>query len=240
MLRHATLEWLFATYFSTGMAETFGQVAAELGRELTEPEVEPLNWALAQMGAQMPAAERQAAFEAAPGIIGSVLEWWNDFDLLLTPTLAEPPIPIGTLGPDPADPLAPLRRAEQFAPFTPFVNMTGQPAISLPLHTDENGLPIGVQLVAAPGREDLLLQVAAQLEAEMPGPTATRPPSTTSADVDPSQVGRVPHPVGGEPGPRQVASFALAARDRCRPNSLAARAAASPRGRTKKNSRARE
>ena len=68
-----------------------------------------------------------------------------------------------------------MRRAGRFAAFTPPFNMSGQPAISLPLHWNEAGLPIGVQLVAAYGREDVLVRVAAQLEAAHPW-TDRRPP----------------------------------------------------------------
>ena len=61
-----------------------------------------------------------------------------------------------------------MRRAGQWVPYTPPFNMSGQPAISLPLHWNEAGLPIGVQLVAAYGREDVLVRVASQLEAAHP------------------------------------------------------------------------
>ena len=61
-----------------------------------------------------------------------------------------------------------MRRAGRWVPFTPPFNMSGQPAISLPLHWNDAGLPIGVQLVAAYGREDVLVRVAAQLEAAHP------------------------------------------------------------------------
>ena len=70
-----------------------------------------------------------------------------------------------------------MRRAGRFCPFTPAFNMSGQPAISLPLHRNDDGLPIGVQLVAAYGREDLLIRVASQLEAAHPW--ADRHPSPT-------------------------------------------------------------
>ena len=90
------------------------------------------------------------------------------WDLLLTPTLAELPPTLGTFVNDPDDPMAPMSRAGAFVPFTPAFNTSGQPAISLPLHWTADGLPVGVQLVAAYGREDVLLRVAAQLEQASP------------------------------------------------------------------------
>jgi amidase len=106
-----------------------------------------------------------------------VQEWWeaDGWDLLLTPTLASPPVPLGWFDADPANPLQPLWRATAFVPFTPLFNASGQPAISLPLSMSDDGLPIGVQLVAAFGREDVLLRVAAQLEEAQPW-AARRPP----------------------------------------------------------------
>jgi amidase len=108
------------------------------------------------------------------------LQWWQDYDLLLTPTMALPPAEIGTIGNGrEGDPLGPIERAVPYAVFTAGFNATGQPAISLPLHWSEAGLPIGVQLVGDLGREDLLLQVAAQLEEAQPW--AERVPATFAA-----------------------------------------------------------
>ena len=75
---------------------------------------------------------------------------------------------VGELDPKPDDPLAGMRRAAEWVPFTPPFNTTGQPAINVPLHWNADGLPIGVQLAAAYGREDVLVQVASQLEAASP------------------------------------------------------------------------
>ncbi len=99
------------------------------------------------------------------------------FDLLVTPTMACLPPPVGFWRTDGVDPLAPLHRSYPMAIFTSLFNVTGQPAISLPLHHDPvSDLPVGVQIVAAPWRDDLLLQVAASLEAAQPW--ADRRPST--------------------------------------------------------------
>ena len=95
--------------------------------------------------------------------------WWaGGFDLLLTPTLGEPPVPLGTFQ-DPDDPLAGIFRGGPFTPFTPAANMTGQPAISLPLHETPDGLPVGIHLVAAARAVKMLvLAVAAQLARARP------------------------------------------------------------------------
>ena len=89
-------------------------------------------------------------------------------DLILSPTLGEVPPPLGSFDDSGPDPLEAIRRAGLTAAFTAAYNVTGQPAISLPLHWTPDGLPVGVQLVAAYGREDLLLRVAAQLEDAAP------------------------------------------------------------------------
>ncbi len=143
-------------------------IGDELGRTVTEDDVEPATWAMAQMAGEMSAVElasaqmRQAVFRRA------VIDWWaGGFDLLLTPTMAEPPPPLGELVAQAGDPTRALVRSTPYATFTSPFNLTGQPAISLPLHRTPDGLPVGVQLVAAYGREDVLLRVAAQVEDEV-------------------------------------------------------------------------
>jgi amidase len=96
-------------------------------------------------------------------------QWWaSGYDLLLTPTIAEPPPPLGTLVASKEDPTKGWNRLLDLMQFTPAYNITGQPAISLPLYWNAAGLPIGAQLVAALGREDALIQVAAQVEQAHP------------------------------------------------------------------------
>jgi amidase len=92
---------------------------------------------------------------------------FNDFDLILTPTLAKPPVELGYLAMD-LDFETARERLNSYAAFTPLQNVTGTPAISLPLAQSSTGLPIGVQFAAGMGQEALLLQIAYQMEAEMP------------------------------------------------------------------------
>ena len=139
------------------------------GHTIGPDDVEPMNWAVAEQGRACSARQYVRAVEWLQGYSRRVASWWEGgFDLLLTPTLAEPPPPLGEFSARPGDPLRGFRRALPFVTFTSPFNITGQPAISLPLFWNGDGLPIGVQLAAAYGREDLLIRVAAQLEEARP------------------------------------------------------------------------
>ena len=96
-------------------------------------------------------------------------------DVVLTPTIGEPPAPLGTFDSPVGEPLAGLFRAAAYVPFTPAFNVTGQPAMSLPLHWNDDGLPIGVQFVGRFGDEETLLSLAGQLEEAVPW-AGRRPP----------------------------------------------------------------
>jgi amidase len=94
--------------------------------------------------------------------------WWaGGFDILITPTITRPSPRIGEFVPDPAKPLDAFTRSGAILAFCIPFNITGQPAVSLPLHWNGEGLPIGVQFIAAMNREDLLFRLAAQLEGEV-------------------------------------------------------------------------
>jgi amidase len=95
------------------------------------------------------------------------IEATRQYDAVLTPTLASPPLPVGALRND-DDPAADFEAQKQFSPYTAPYNMSGQPAISVPLHWTDAGLPIGIQLVGRPCDEVTLLRIAAQLEAAAP------------------------------------------------------------------------
>jgi amidase len=166
----------FMAMWATNMALGIKVMESWLGREMTADDVEPVNWAQAEWAKSVSGVEYGAALGAVVEYRRSLQSWWTEgWDLLLTPTLSEPPAKIGEHDATPDDPMAGMKRAASFVGFTPPFNASGQPAISLPLHWNDSGLPIGVQLVAAYGREDLLLAVASQLEAAHPW--ASRRPS---------------------------------------------------------------
>ncbi|MEO6318821.1 MAG: amidase family protein [Acidimicrobiales bacterium] len=159
----------FITNWAAGAAWNLDYWTRRTGTEVGPSDVEPLTWALAELGRSANAAEWLWAREWLQVNARETAAWWTEgHDLLLTPTIAEPPPLLGTFDSPPDNPLHGLFRAAEVVPFTPPFNGTGQPAISLPLHWNADGLPIGVQLVAAFGREDLLLRVAAQLETAQP------------------------------------------------------------------------
>jgi amidase len=154
---------------TTSVARDLDLWAERTKRRLHEHDVEPTTWLMAEAGRGPSARDYIRAVAAMHAATREVLGWWRrGFDLLLTPTLPEPPTVLGSFTPTPDEPMRGLLHATSFVTFTMPFNATGQPAISLPLHWTGAGLPIGVQLVAAYGREDLLLRVAAQLEQAAP------------------------------------------------------------------------
>jgi len=159
----------FLTVVSAGVAFALDSAAAKIGRPLGESDVEPLTWAVAQLGRSFTAPAYVAAVALNHATGRRLAAWWDGgFDLLCTPTCAQPPPPLGHFASPPESPLAGYLRAAPYGAFTMHFNISGQPAISLPLHWSADGLPVGVQLVAAVGREDLLVRVAAQLERAAP------------------------------------------------------------------------
>ncbi|MEB3983587.1 amidase [Mycobacterium sp. 663a-19] len=176
-LSDTTLQAKFMGLWVTQLAMAARGFSATLGREVTAEDIEPVNWVLIERARHLSAVDYAAALEAAWAFRRTLQQWWADgWDLLLTPTVAEPPPPLTEFENDPEHPTAPMRRGGEFAAFTPPFNMSGQPAISLPLHRNADGLPIGVQLAAAYGREDVLIRVAAQLESAHPW-SSVHPPS---------------------------------------------------------------
>jgi amidase len=168
-LAESELQQHFGTIVMGSLAWELEHWAQEVGAPVREEDVEIHTWQLAQAGRQVTATEWLRAHAWLQGYARRVAQWWADgFDLLLTPTMAQPPPRLGELRATPEEPMRAFTRAIPLVAFTAPFNVTGQPAASLPLHWSASGLPIGVQLVAAYGREDLLLSGAAQLEQAQP------------------------------------------------------------------------
>ncbi|MGB2851841.1 MAG: amidase [Solirubrobacterales bacterium] len=160
----------FLTRWAAGQAAGLDQIGMLLGRELTGEDVEPLTWTLAAIGRERDSARYLRDVALHQGISRAIAGWFEaGHDLLLTPTMAEVAPKLGeiddTLTDDPMDA---FHRSFPSGAFTALFNVTGQPAISLPLHWGSEDVPVGVQLVAPFGREDLLIRVAAQLERAQP------------------------------------------------------------------------
>jgi amidase len=162
------MEPVFLTVFGSYLASIvrFGGLIA--GREPTADDVEPLTWAIYQHAMGLSGVD----FLVASAGIGTfarhfIAGFFAQYDVLLSPTLVKPPVPIGTYDTSVPD-MAEWARTGEFASFTPIANITGQPAISLPIDQTADGLPIGIQLTGPPAGEALLLSLATQLEAARP------------------------------------------------------------------------
>src|SRR6266536_1579933 len=166
----AMFEREFARQFNRLIAAdtevAFQAFETRLGRPIGEKEIEPRNAEYRRAGESLGAV----GYLQSRAWIGMwarrMADWWNGHDLLVTPTLGAPPPELGWFTAE--GPQLEGRRIASFIPYTAQFNMTGQPAVSLPLHWTPGGLPVGVQLVAAYGREDVLIRVAAQLEQAAP------------------------------------------------------------------------
>ncbi len=159
----------FSMLWSTNMGTAIRRFNEALGREMTTDDIEAMNWAQAQFAKGVNAVDYSLAQASSVKFRRAIQSWWSQgWDLLLTPTLSAPPLLIGSLPNNPEHPMTPLMTGGAWVSFTSQFNISGQPAISLPLHRNADGLPIGMQLVSAYGREDVLIRVASQLEQAAP------------------------------------------------------------------------
>jgi amidase len=137
-------------------------------REPKKEELEPLSRALAEMGRSTPAGRYLMAVSFMHRVARQIAAFMETHDVIMTPTLAEPPAPLGTFDSSESDPLSAFMRAAEYAPFTATANVTGQPAMSVPLAWNASGLPIGIHFVGRFGDEATLFRLAAQLERAKP------------------------------------------------------------------------
>jgi amidase len=158
----------FINVWAAGNAWGLADWEERVGRVATEADVEPLTWALISVGRALTSAQYLKSVEELQRQARKMSTMFAEFDVLLTPTLGEPPLELGSFDSPPDNPLAGLFRAASFVPFTPAFNVSGQPAVSLPLHWNDAGLPIGVQFVGRFGDEETLISLSAQLEEARP------------------------------------------------------------------------
>jgi amidase len=156
---------------ASNVARALDAWSEKVGEPIGQDDVEPLTWELSLRGREITAPQLIESLEYVHGFGRRLAEWWTGgYDLLLSPTQAQPPVAIGELGSTREEPLQGFMRSSPYGAFTLPFNLSGQPAVSLPGGFTSGdalwpgGLPLGVQLVAPIGDERTLLAVAAQLE----------------------------------------------------------------------------
>ena len=158
----------FMTVWSVGCAQAMERNSVRTGHVPMAADFEDLTWALAEQGRAVSGSNYLLAVNHLQRTARQIARFFVSYDVWLTPTLAEPPLPLGSFDPQPGNPLYGLQRATAFVPFTPLCNATGQPAMSVPLYWNAEGLPVGTHFVGRFGDEATLFRLAAQLEAARP------------------------------------------------------------------------
>jgi amidase len=169
----------FTRAFGPGIALTVYIGGRLAGREPTEDDVEPLTWEMWKLAREHDTISLLSAQGRLESVSRAIVGFLLDFDVVMTPSLALRPVEIGAVHGRGPDPMGNYRRSAAFTPYTAIVNVTGLPAISLPLYHGDDGLPVGVQLIGPPVREEVLLQLGMQLERALPW--ADRRPALASA-----------------------------------------------------------
>lgn len=165
----------FMILWSAGVAWDVDVLAKASGKKPSKEILEPISWTLYEMGHSYTAPQYLLALQTLQKVARDIQLYYAKYDVVVTPTLAEPPVPLGTFDAPSDNPFMGFMRSASFAPFTPICNLTGQPAMSVPLYRNKENLPIGVHFIGQYGREDILFRLAAQLE-EAHSWTDKRPP----------------------------------------------------------------
>lgn len=155
-----------------------------MGRAPEADELEPLTWAAYEAGKQLSAVQYLAALDAFASFSATTAAFFADYDVYLTPTLGMPPPEVGFMDASKESAERLNRKAYELVPVTPLFNLTGQPAMSVPLYWNAGELPIGTHFAARPGEEATLLRLAGQLEQARPW--ADKLPPLLSSSVDPA------------------------------------------------------
>ncbi len=158
----------FLPVWGSGLTMLIDFIAAASGRSPVREEFEGLTWGLYQYGKSVTAAQYQLCWATLQGVTRKVAAWQRPYDAWITPVLAQPPLKIGSVDLEETDLMKGFAPIINYIPFSALQNVTGQPAISLPLAWSKSGLPLGVQFVGRFGEEHVLLQLAAQIEKAAP------------------------------------------------------------------------
>jgi len=165
----------FMAVWAAGVAWTIENANFLTGRTPAEGELEPNTRALYETGKKVSASDYLLSVQYFQMLSRQIAEFMKNYDLMLTPTLGSPPLKLGSFVPTPEDPMAGMKVATEFVPFTPLCNVTGQPAMSLPLYWNAELLPIGTHFIGRYGDEATLFRLASQLEQARPW-AGRRPP----------------------------------------------------------------
>jgi amidase len=171
--REATVLWL------GGLASSIDGIARIGGFTPQADQFEPLTWALYEIGREYSASDYLIALQTLQRVAREIGMFFVDYDVLITPVLGEPPVSLGTFDAPKDNPMQAWERVVAFAPYTVTFNITGQPAMSVPLFWNENGLPIGSHFVGRFGDEATLFRLASQLEEARPWANRRPPVSAT-------------------------------------------------------------
>ena len=167
----------FNVLWYSGCASSINTIARIGGITPQAQYFEPLTWAIYEIGRKFSASDYLMAVRTLQSVSRDISKFFTEYDVLLTPVLAEPPVNLGTFDAPESDPMQAWERVVEFAPFTATFNATGQPAMSVPLYWNEDNLPIGTHFAGRFGEEATLFRLAAQLEDARPW-VDQRPPTS--------------------------------------------------------------
>ena len=179
--------------WATANASAHTAIAVALGRSLQPRELEPTTWELVEHAGRLSASDLARSREHLQLAASQIAEFFDDYDLWLTPTLAQPPLPLGELNRSVGSAAGWWEYDLEFNPWNPVANISGSPAASMPLYWSEDGLPIGTLLTGAFAAEDTLIRVCAQLESARPWadrlpPVSRHAPSVITRDASEATV----------------------------------------------------
>ncbi|MEX0682033.1 MAG: amidase [Dehalococcoidia bacterium] len=158
----------FTQLWAAGAAHGIESLVPFTGRQPKQEDFEILTWALYEMGKEVTATQYLTAVAGMQMIARQAAMFHETYDIWLTPTLGAPPVELGFIHSTPEEPMLGFTRSADYVPFTPIQNATGQPAMSVPLYWNADGLPIGTHFVARYGDEATLFRLASQLEEARP------------------------------------------------------------------------